>query len=138
MEDVVILHLPFPPSVNNYYAKTRNGIFIKAKGKKFREDVISAVNEQGCYMLGLEEKLKAIVIIHWPDKRVRDIDNYLKGLFDAITHAGVWVDDKQVRCMMVFDGENVKDGKVVVAIKEDGGFRVPLGCESVIINEFME
>ena len=33
---------------------------------------------------------------HMPDKRRRDLDNLLKGLFDALTHAGVWMDDSQV------------------------------------------
>nr|WP_246877229.1 RusA family crossover junction endodeoxyribonuclease [Pantoea ananatis] len=30
------------------------------------------------------------------DKRNRDLDNYQKTLFDSLTHAGVWVDDRQI------------------------------------------
>jgi hypothetical protein len=29
------------------------------------------------------------ILLYPPDNRRRDIDNYTKGLFDALTHAGV-------------------------------------------------
>jgi Holliday junction resolvase RusA-like endonuclease len=43
------------------------------------------------------------VDVHYipPDRRVRDIDNYLKCVFDALTHAGVWKDDSQVKRLYV-------------------------------------
>ena len=31
-----------------------------------------------------------------PDRRKRDLDNILKALLDALTHAGVWADDSQI------------------------------------------
>lgn len=37
-----------------------------------------------------------------PDKRRRDLDNLLKGLFDSLTHAGVWLDDYQVNDVRIF------------------------------------
>lgn len=36
-----------------------------------------------------------------PDHRRRDIDNLGKGIFDSITHAGVWNDDCQVDDMRI-------------------------------------
>jgi len=35
-------------------------------------------------------------MLFMPDRRKRDIDNTLKALLDALTHAGVWLDDSQV------------------------------------------
>jgi crossover junction endodeoxyribonuclease RusA len=33
------------------------------------------------------------ILLYPPDNRRRDIDNYTKGLFDALTHARVWEDE---------------------------------------------
>jgi crossover junction endodeoxyribonuclease RusA len=35
-----------------------------------------------------------------PDKRTRDIDNYSKALFDALTHANFWIDDSQIKKLL--------------------------------------
>ncbi len=138
MDDVIVLHLPFPPSVNSYYARTRNGVFIKKQGKLFRESVIESSNEQGVYNLGLSDELAVGVILYPPDARIRDNDNYMKGLLDAITHAKVWEDDKQISQLMIFKGEKVNGGKCVVIIKEEDVMIVPNECENIIVNEFFE
>lgn len=52
-----------------------------------------------------------------PDRRRRDIDNGCKAVFDALTHAGVWKDDSQVKLMLSFFGEQVKGGAVKVLIQ---------------------
>ncbi|WP_275272978.1 RusA family crossover junction endodeoxyribonuclease [Pantoea ananatis] len=39
-----------------------------------------------------------VTLLLYPlDKRNRDLDNYQKALFDSLTHAGVWVDDRQIK-----------------------------------------
>lgn len=58
------------------------------------------------------------VTLHAPDKRRRDLDNFGgKALLDALTHAGVWLDDSQVRRLSMEWGENVRCGKAVVQIR---------------------
>jgi crossover junction endodeoxyribonuclease RusA len=47
-----------------------------------------------------------------PDARRRDIDNYNKALFDALTHAGIWEDDSQVKRMLVEWGPKVPGGRL--------------------------
>ncbi|HBU2527567.1 TPA: RusA family crossover junction endodeoxyribonuclease, partial [Klebsiella pneumoniae] len=49
--------------------------------------------------------------------RRRDIDNYNKALFDALTLTGVWEDDSQVKRMLVEWGNIVKKGKVEITIR---------------------
>ncbi|AMO47598.1 Crossover junction endodeoxyribonuclease rusA [Enterobacter sp. FY-07] len=56
------------------------------------------------------------IILYPPDARRRDIDNYNKALFDALTHAGVWEDDSQVKRMLVEWGPVVKGGRVDMTI----------------------
>jgi crossover junction endodeoxyribonuclease RusA len=56
------------------------------------------------------------VLLFPPDKRQRDLDNYLKALFDSLTHAGVWLDDWQIKRLTVEWGEQVRQGKAEVLI----------------------
>ncbi|WP_407065701.1 RusA family crossover junction endodeoxyribonuclease [Enterobacter kobei] len=56
------------------------------------------------------------IILYPPDARRRDIDNYNKALFDALTHAGIWEDDSQVKRMLVEWAPQVPGGKVEITI----------------------
>ena len=114
------LHLPFPPSDNNYYVKTKQGQFISLKGKKFRLDVLEAVREQTHADFPLQEKLLVEVILHMPDKRIRDVGNYMKALMDSLTKAEVWGDDFQADQLHIYRGNRIYGGKTRVYIHEAG------------------
>jgi Holliday junction resolvase RusA-like endonuclease len=45
-----------------------------------------------------QRRLRSFSIHQMP---AADIDNYNKALFDALTHAGIWEDDSQVKRMLV-------------------------------------
>ncbi len=52
-----------------------------------------------------------------PDKRRRDLDNFDgKALWDALTKAGVWKDDSQVKSRYSEWGDVLKGGNVFVTI----------------------
>ena len=113
------LTLPFPPSVNTYWRNTRQGVLISASGRSFRSNALAAIMQQ------LRRAPKPItvnvavsVILYPPDKRPRDLDNYLKAAFDSLTHAGVWVDDKQIKRFAVEWGPLTKGGKAEITISE--------------------
>lgn len=118
-EENLILVLPWPPSVNHYYGQTKRGKklikYITAKGKQFREDVITACHEQAP---GFNEpdKIYCEVTLYVPDKRIRDLDNYMKPLLDALTHAKIWDDDSQIDQLPIYRGVLRKGGAVVLEI----------------------
>jgi crossover junction endodeoxyribonuclease RusA len=53
-----------------------------------------------------------------PDKRVRDLDNILKPLLDAMTAAGCWHDDSQVANLRVTRRGVVSGGRVDVVVQQ--------------------
>ncbi|WP_313383165.1 RusA family crossover junction endodeoxyribonuclease [Pantoea sp.] len=113
------LILPFPPSVNSYWRNTRKGVLISASGRSFRANAIGAVYEQ------LKSRPKPItvnvevaLVLYPPSKQSRDLDNYLKAIFDSLTHAGVWADDSQVKRFTVEWGAVTKFGKTEITISE--------------------
>ena len=97
------LTLPFPPSVNTYWRSPNSGplkgrTLISAKGRAFQSEASAAIVEQ-LRRLPKPSTAPAVVeiVLFPPDQRRRDLDNYNKALFDALTHAGVWEDDSQVK-----------------------------------------
>lgn len=112
------LTLPFPPSVNTYWRNTRKGVLISASGRCFRSNALAAVMEQlKRRPQPITGNVEVSVLLFPPDKRQRDLDNYLKALFDSLTHAGVWGDDKQIKRFTVEWGVQVKKGKADITIK---------------------
>lgn len=113
------LYLPWPPTINDYYGhramKRRIIPFIKAKGKAYRKAVEDTIFEQVGY-LELADKLHVEVVLHPPDARRRDLDNYMKGLLDALTHAKVWEDDSQIDQLPIYRGQKITNGLVIVRI----------------------
>jgi crossover junction endodeoxyribonuclease RusA len=121
------LYLPWPPSVNNYYVKTKRGMFISAKGRKFRDQTAEAINSQ---VPGLaipsDDRLLFEVVLFPPDARIRDVDNYSKSLLDAIVQTGLLPDDKQIDQLFIYRGQRVMNGSVFCRIAEAGPV-VPAG-----------
>lgn len=108
------LVLPYPPSDNHYYQHGRGKIWIGEKGKSYRKCVgqilqmhrIKTITDQVC----LE------VIVNPPDKRIRDISNLCKCLFDALQHGGLYENDYQIARFSMVRSEIVKGGMIMVTI----------------------
>ncbi|WP_313668773.1 RusA family crossover junction endodeoxyribonuclease [Atlantibacter sp.] len=116
------LTLPFPPSVNTYWRAPNKGPLkgrhlISAAGRKYQSEACVAIVEQLRRLPKPSTTPAAVTITLFPpDQRRRDLDNYNKALFDALTHAGVWEDDSQVKRMLVEWGPVVPKGKVEITI----------------------
>ncbi|MCI0287336.1 MULTISPECIES: RusA family crossover junction endodeoxyribonuclease [Enterobacteriaceae] len=118
------LTLPFPPSVNTYWRAPNKGPLagrhlISAKGRAYQSDACAAIIEQLRKLPKPSSAPAAVEIILFPpDARRRDIDNYNKALFDALTHAGIWKDDSQIKRMLVEWGPVTPKGKVEITISK--------------------
>ena len=112
----MIIKLPFPPSVNGYWRAYRGRQILSAKARAYRANV-----EGHCLIGKIRRMLGPLAVKLWlqpPDKRRRDVDNYSKGLLDALTKAGAWDDDSQIMDLSITMCEPVKGGGVTVEVTE--------------------
>lgn len=115
--NAVTLVLPWPPSTNKTWRRSGRHMHLATSAKLYRVAVKSLVAGWHLQDLPLSGPLAVIVTLCPPDNRRRDEDNFAgKALFDALTHAGVWDDDSQIRRKTVEWGAVVPGGYVVVEI----------------------
>jgi crossover junction endodeoxyribonuclease RusA len=117
---MISLTLPLPPTINHYYGqRPRGGRYIKPAGLVFRQQVAEIVAMAGHRLL--EGRVSLFAAIHPADRRRQDIDNRAKSLQDALTHAGVWLDDEQIDDLHLVRRSVIKGGRVLVVITEIAG-----------------
>ncbi len=63
-------------------------------------------------------RLSVKILVNPPDRRRRDIDNFTKVPLDALTHAGVWMDDSQIDELYVRRLPVKKGGEITVQIEQ--------------------
>ena len=120
MNEDIILYIPWPPTINDYYKMTQSGQrYLDKKVRKFREACAKAVHEQAPGLL-LTDRLFVEAYMFVPDRRRRDLDNYNKGLLDGLTESGLWADDELIDQLHMYRGEVVKGGIVRIEISEAG------------------
>lgn len=107
------LRLPYPPSLNRYYRTVDGRVLISRHGRNYRKQVVKQLKGVRT-MCG---KVEFAVDVYPPDNRRRDLDNLLKGLQDALVHAGALADDSQIkRLRMEMHAPERPDGFVSVRI----------------------
>ena len=108
---------PYPPSVNGYWGFHGSHRYLTPKAKAFKQEVVLASIGHERYGAN---RLFVSVILNAPDRRIRDLDNYLKSLGDAMCQAGLFDDDSQIDKLLVERGAIVKGGlcKVIISIYE--------------------
>jgi len=114
----VVLELPWPPSMNNYWRHVGHKTMLSAAGRIYRHAVAGAVLEQRAarHFAG---RLSVIVQAYPPDRRRRDLDNMLKAVLDALEAAGVYEDDSQIDELLIRRMGVVPNGGITVYIWEE-------------------
>lgn len=122
-----IFVLPYPPTANHLkipvaFKKIINGVtkclarmILAPKGRKYYETVAILMSS----MKQLDPPYEVLIEAHVPDLRTRDLGNVEKASMDALSKAGVIVDDGKIDDLRVlrFPPDRPK-GKLVIRIKE--------------------
>lgn len=120
-ELICSLDLPFPPSVNHYWRHVqlgkRRATLVSAAGRKYQTDVYGCVLEKrATAAVHPDARIAVYILLKMPDRRRRDVDNYLKSLLDALTNAQVWRDDSQIDLLTIERGDLEAPGAALVEV----------------------
>lgn len=118
LRERVRLTLPLPPTVNRYYGVVpgTQRRYLTKPAKAFRHDVSVAVEQRKLIHRFEQGRLMVHVVLHM--SRSGDVDNRNKPLLDALQHAHLFTDDKQVKRLIVDVGHFVRGGRCDVTIEE--------------------
>jgi len=116
----VSLTLPVPPSANHIWRNVSGVMMLSKPARAYRKAVGEAVLLRSPGVsLPLTGRLKLTIMLTTANHRRRDLDNCIKPLQDALTHAGVWLDDEQIDVLVVHrHPPNPKQPGVLVEISE--------------------
>lgn len=91
----MVITLPWPPSVNNYWRRCGDRFYITRKGIYYRAEVAELARPYKA-IFNDDDSIKMEIQAFPPDRRRRDLDNVLKSLLDSLQHADVYNDDYQI------------------------------------------
>ncbi|MGU5819483.1 RusA family crossover junction endodeoxyribonuclease [Aeromonas caviae] len=113
--------LPWPPSTNriwrNVAVSGKPRTLLSQEGRVYRKAAADACLLAKLAGKQISDRLALRLVVQAPDRRARDLDNTVKAVQDALTHAGVWLDDSQIDRLLVERGPVVKGGMVSVTVE---------------------
>lgn len=107
------LILPYPPSVNHYWKRSKTGVHLTQRARMFREDVSIRALDFLHANKTLRGPIELELFAHPPDGKLRDLDNLLKATLDSLTHARVIGDDSQIKRLTIEWARKIKGGRMV-------------------------
>jgi crossover junction endodeoxyribonuclease RusA len=113
---MIELILPWPPTVNHYWKLGRGHLYLGEEGKRYKAIMTGLVRSARVrpFIGNVSLEIEA----YPPDRRVRDIDNVLKAIFDSCGKAGLYADDSQVKHVEAWMREPFPRGRVIVRISD--------------------
>ena len=106
--------LPWPPSVNHYWAARGKGRYIAPHARAWHREAWSILRAHRCRYTG---PVALYMFAYPPDRRRRDLDNLLKAVQDALVAARVIEDDYQVAELHVVRRPPEPPGRVRVVVE---------------------
>ena len=114
------LMIRFPLVTGNHYKKMSwktKRFYLTPAAKAYRLMVRADLIASGfrdCQRF--DDYVDVKMVIHPPDKRRRDIDNICKTLWDALTKAGLWADDRLIKNLIVSVADSSKVGYIEMEV----------------------
>lgn len=105
-DECIRFRLPFPPSVNGLFRNFIRGRVKTGQYKKWIKEAFIVFEKQTFFRLPGRVTIK--ILLFRPDKRKRDLDNYVKALLDFLVAQGVIEDDSTVQSLMVAWAKEIK------------------------------
>ena len=87
--------------------------------KEFYKRVAKVVEEVGNPQL--EGGISALLVVHPPNRRRRDIDNLPKAIFDSLKHTKVFNNDANINRFDVCSAKLLSDGLIAVVLQGNSG-----------------
>jgi len=113
-----ILHLPYPPSINNYWIARGNTRFVSKRGRDFKLAVQEYVAAHQLQSFG-GGAVTVDIVLRPRDARLMDIDNCIKPILDALQDAGLFDNDRQVHQVSITRGLVKKGGGGCIVVVEN-------------------
>jgi len=123
---MVMLDLPYPPSINRYYRHVGFRTLISREGRTFRTNVCALLGGGGRRKPPSGGRIALCMDAFPPDRRIRDLDNLQKPALDAMQHAGIYEDDSQIDLLLTRRRDVVPGGRLAVEILDMPLRRCPL------------
>lgn len=112
----VHLELPYPPSANLIWRRSKFSTYMSKEGKAYKEQVADYIAAENFPKFG-DADIKVSMILRPRDKRKRDIDNCLKISIDSLASAGLFDDDFQIQELTIKRGEPISGGLLLVVVE---------------------
>jgi crossover junction endodeoxyribonuclease RusA len=129
---MITLEIPWSPSVNHYWRVGHGRIYLSPEGVRYKLIVAGIVRE--ARVKSFTGPVSLLIDAYPPDRRIRDLDNVMKALLDALGGAGLYRDDSQIKHINAWMLEPIEGGKLIVTVSENPRRDNPLASALVPCN----
>jgi crossover junction endodeoxyribonuclease RusA len=126
----VKIRLPLPPSINRYYVQRRNLTckqcggrvlvppnYLSREAREYRKQTHRVLMPHLIQERFCQSELAMLVDWH-PIRDIGDVDNRAKPLLDALEHAGLFENDRQIKDLRLRWGHAVSGGAADIQLWE--------------------
>jgi crossover junction endodeoxyribonuclease RusA len=109
--------LLYPPSINKLWMRIGNRVVKSPRAQKYVKDSVDFLNYQRLKPI-LLDRVMVEIDVYPPDKRIRDLDNIMKLIFDVLVKAAIIKDDFHVQKIIIQRCDIMRGGNIKFRITE--------------------